>query len=252
MIRHGCCARGTGWRLVGLLGVVLGLALPAGAAEVLFVINPGTFDDADLAITTRLQDVLGHTVTTVDDDLCTTADAAGMDLVLISSSVLSGNVAEKYRDVSIGVIVWENGVYRSDRMAMATGGSHLSPYDTISIVNPAHPLAAGLPAGDVVVYTQGDRVCTVTAPLAPGAVVIANAPDGSPSLFALEAGAELLDGTTAAGRRVGSFIFDTSPAYLNEQGWQLVDAQIAWALVPEPTSLALLGLGGLALIRRRR
>ena len=56
-------------------------------------------------------------MTVADDDLVTTLDAGGHDLVVVSSSVGSGAVAGKFRSVSVPVLVWEPYVY--DDMGMA-------------------------------------------------------------------------------------------------------------------------------------
>src|SRR5437660_297702 len=138
----------------------LGLS-KADAANILFVVNsPDTVDPTapsnanDLEVATRLRSQ-GHTVTVADDQDVTLGDLfAGKDLILISSSVGSGN--QPLNALSIGtlrtgrtpIVNYEPGLYdellfqRENTFGNAGGHTSLA----ISAANQGQPLAAGTTA----------------------------------------------------------------------------------------------------------
>ncbi len=69
----------------------------------------------DTAALNRLN-VLGHTVTLVDDLASVTGDALGKNLVIISSTVGSGNVNTKFRDIILPVINYEAALHDDFRL----------------------------------------------------------------------------------------------------------------------------------------
>jgi len=99
---------------------------------------------------------LGHTVTYFDDDedeAATEAAAAAADLVYISESVGSGGIREEITEIETPMIVGEP--WGWDEMGLTYGGGADENTVTtdIEIVNPGHPLAAGL-SGTVAVLTE--------------------------------------------------------------------------------------------------
>jgi hypothetical protein len=131
-----------------------------------------------------------------------------------------------------------------------------APQDTIYIQNPSHPMAANL-SGAVQVYNTPYSV-NFAIP-GPEAQVIATAIGGDtpqyPTLLVYEAGSQLWDGTVTPGRRIIFFLGQGDPvpdfANLTADGVKLFDAAVAYA-IPEPSTLALLGLGSLAIFLRKR
>jgi autotransporter-associated beta strand protein len=195
---------------------------------VLFVVGNATnLNASELAISNRLQ-TYGFTVQPVGDSASTTGDAAGKNLVLISSTVTSGNVNTKFREVAVPVINWE---YLLEDDFGFTGDADALRFTTgsqaqISMTNTAHPLAAGL-AG----------IQTVTAAPSsfswgePGGspIIIGRLNDGSghPCLYAYETNAPMSIGNAAA-RRVHIFLNNDTFAALNATGVTLFDAAVSW------------------------
>ena len=106
-----------------IFAVLIALTLSyAHAADVLLIFGganplaPGTADDN---IRLRLQN-FGNTVTPVFSPNSTTADALGKDAVIISSTVTSGDVAAKFRDITAGVLNWEQAIQQQSRQDMLT------------------------------------------------------------------------------------------------------------------------------------
>lgn len=170
------------------------------------------------------------------------SSANGLDLVVISSTVGSGNVDNTYSGVAIPVINWEGNL--TDNFGFAGEETELplqhdasSPLTTIEIVNPSHPLAAGFPAGPVSIFDSphpGHWV--VPDPPLPGLITVAVDPSDltHPVLYAVDKGAELAwvsytGVATAPERRVNVPLEDTSAADLTDDGWKLIDAAVDWA-----------------------
>ncbi|HMO66989.1 MAG TPA: sugar-binding protein, partial [Verrucomicrobiota bacterium] len=141
--------------------------------EVLFVVeNPAALNAADAGVRNRLV-AGGFSVQLQDDDTTASGQAAGKALIVISSTVVSGAVNTKFRDAAVPVLNWEPAL--QDDFAF-TGTSFGTDMDTLAgqtqlnIINPAHPLAAGLAAGLQTVTLSG-QTFTWGAPAASAHVV---------------------------------------------------------------------------------
>ena len=193
----------------------------------------------DQGVYDRLTNVLGHTVTTVDDNGSSPSQAEGHDLVIVSSTVSSGNVTTKFSDqnatfaaMGIPTINWEQACV--DDFAFSDDGDSVADKDTITIVAPEHPMAAGL-SGDVLVYTQLDNFSTADMDAsenpAPGAVIIAR-PYGDTrhaTLLAVDEGGELSNGNLASARRVQFFFDDSGFEFATNDAYTLFDAAVNYA-----------------------
>lgn len=123
------------------------------AATVLFVVGNTTLNPGDNAVKNRLQD-MGYALLIKSHSAATlTADATGKAFVAISSTVTPGTVGTKLRTVTVPVLTWESGQMRDIYLGM-TGPASGTNFGTqnnqtaLNIVNPTHPMAAGLPSGD--------------------------------------------------------------------------------------------------------
>jgi hypothetical protein len=195
---------------------------------VLLVTASTTLNASDTAVRNRLQ-TLGFTVQVKAAPSTVTADANGKALVVVSSTVTSGDVGTKFKNVTVPVFTWESAIY--DDMKFVPTGSTLGTQggvSSVTIASPSHPMAAGL-TGTPTVSSSG--TFSWGKPVA-SALKIATLPsDASKSLiFGFEAGAALSDGTSAAARRVGFFLEDNTAAGLNTNGWSLFQQAVTWAV----------------------
>jgi hypothetical protein len=220
--------------------------------KALFVVSAVPPGQGDPPIVTHLEK-RGFLVTLVDDNVSDPSDADGKDLIVISSTVGSGNVADKYTAIAVPILNWESFLF--DDLLMAAVGNDVE-YGTITgqtdikIVHADHPLAAGLPAGPVPVYNSPENMTFGLAVTPnPTASIVARSNDGTdrPVLWAYEKDALLIDGVSkAAARRVGFFLSNNTPPLLNEAGYKLFDAAVNWALnivVEPPPKLTILAQG---------
>jgi hypothetical protein len=197
---------------------------------------------ADQAVADRLT-ALGFNVNVVDDNLSQSLNAFGKKLVVISSTVSSGSVGTKFRDVEIPVLLWEQA--NQDDFGMTTNEDGVTRGGTdpdqteLNVVGSGNALSAGLTDGVHVVATT-PTAFTWGSPNENAIIGATIAGDASlAALYGYEAGDEMIDGFIAPGRRAMAFLTDDAYTALNDTGRQLFDAALSWALgstlpTPEP------------------
>ena len=186
--------------------------------------NPAQLNTADGLIRARLQG-LGYTVTVVGDAASTTADAAGKQLVAISSTSFASNIGSKFRTTTVPVVTWEHALW-DDLGMTAAAGTQVGGQTSLAIVTPGSPLAAGL-SGTVAISTAADTLpqgspngnATIVARL-PGTTTASD--------FGYDTGAAM-PGLAAPARRVGLFLGDNTAATFTANGWAMFDAAVVWA-----------------------
>jgi|GEM_PF-691842 len=195
-------------------------------APLLFIVGNLPLPSGD-ALTQQRLEFLGHPVVVLAASASTTADASGKAGVIVSSTVSSGAVSTKFRDVSIPVATYESFLF--DDMLMATSvGEEFSQSNAHSVA-PTHPMAAGR-SGSVKVYKVPDRLrWGVTGA---GAQVVMTMPNASDRavLFGYDAGATLINGSAAPARRAAWFLGDTGVESLSEDGLAIFDASVRWLM----------------------
>lgn len=216
----------------GGLSAATTVLISVGAApppQALLIAHSTALAPSDEAIRARLAS-LGYAVEVKAASASASTDADGKAVVVVSSTVASSQVGSKFRDVAVPVLTWEAWIY--DDLGMTPGGTgtgygRIDGQSQIAIVDPAHPLAAGL-SGQVA-FVPGTTSMRWGAPAA-GATVAATVPgDAAKALiFGFEAGDPLL-GLEAPARRVGLPFFDDSAASFTAGGWALFDAAVTWA-----------------------
>lgn len=201
----------------------------------------------DIFIRNRLEKVLGHTVILGIDsvssgELYTAAEKA--DLVIVSESTTSMLLRNKLKSVTTPVISYE--AFIQDEMGLTAidrPGDPGEPEDFnygvrkldtgIDIIMPDNPLAAGL-KGHVTVYKVPREV--TWGKVGKGAKVIATltGKKEAATIYVYNKGAELFDGTIAAGMRIGFFIEEENITgtsnFMTEDGLRLFDAAVKFAL----------------------
>lgn len=251
------------------LGCAL-LSLPSADAESVLLVfggtNPLPAGSTDDNVRLRLES-FGNTVTPVFAPLSTTADAVGKNAVIISSTVTSADVAAKFRDITAGVMNWEQALQQQSRQDMLTETAERANDGaftqlTITPTGASSPLAAGLAAGT---YTVTNAVGTFgygnSAGFGSGAVGVALRGDGTGTeaarfgIYGYATGSLRPDATASPGPRVEFFMADATFDQLTPTGLRLFDAaaRFAGAAIPEPSigaslSLALVMFGA----KRRR
>lgn len=204
-----------------------------GAPEALFVVGKvdPSLAPGDLAVQDRLVR-LGFRVTPVKEDVATAERARGKALVLISESTRSDLIGGRLRDVPVPILNCEPHLnytlMLSRREGLPTEHFAKTRRFRIRILNPEHPLAAGLKDMARVYEPRG----TVGWGLPAEAATLVAASDDNPehiAIFAYEKGAEVR-GERLAGRRVSFFLSDTTQdaTLLTPDGWQLFDAAVRW------------------------
>jgi hypothetical protein len=196
-----------------------------GSVALLVVGSPATLTESDTRIRTLLASK-GFTVRVADDN--GPADVTGVVIAALSGSCASLTLGNKYRDVSVPVVVLDPAVL--DNMAMTGSDAEDSGEETstsVSIVMAGHPMAAGL-TGDVAVVTAASNLGWGRPAAAAQRVATLQGEPARVAIFGYERGAALATGVAPA-VRVGFFASDGSARYLSDNGIRLLAAAIDWA-----------------------
>ena len=231
---------------------------PVGAAEILFYVD-GVAGNAptragDIVIRDRLI-ALGHNVTTVNDSAGTITDVIGKSLIIISSSIQSGDLATfattSLRTLALPILDYESALY--DELLMGASGTNPTGLSTLNITLPAHALAAAL-TGAPAVYTGANVMSVgVTGTLGTDATIVATIASGEPAIFTYGTGNRLSDNTTiAAARRIGFYLNEPAATAFTADGLKLFDSAVNYALVPEPGSAFIMAAAFLCVAGSRR
>ncbi|MFK8023724.1 MAG: PKD domain-containing protein [Ilumatobacter sp.] len=200
--------------------------------EVLWVTSGASAPAAEVPGIERLQSS-GAIVTVRDDDQAEADDAAGMDLVIITSRVSPSKVKATFADAEVPVMIWEPYLY--DDMGFNAGGGvrgQVSGQRSVRVIDEG-PLGAGL--SDVATVLASNQVMSWAVPSGE-ALVVARLTSSSTraTVFAYEAGAMMHD-EPAPARRLGYFLGASGPTWHNDNGWAMWDAAVNWLLDgPDP------------------
>jgi hypothetical protein len=212
---------------------------------------PGT-SIGDVFVKNRLEIDMGHKVTRIPHDAAGAemlAAANAADLVILAESLLSRTVGNKIVSTPTPVLSYE--AFLQDEFGQVNpkskdvdpgtpdegGYGTMRNQTAINIVNPKHPLAAGL-SGRVQVYRLSGTMHW-GKDLAPSAEVVANLPDypDAKVIYVIRRGARLYDGTPAPGLRIQYFIENDNERgtvnLMTQDGYRLFDAAINYALTTD-------------------
>jgi RHS repeat-associated protein len=204
--------------------------------NVLLVTNaPPPLKAGDLAIQNRLG-TLGYTVSVITGSMVLSSDASGKALVVISSTVKSGDVNTKFRNAIVPVLTWEKELFYPMGMTGSIDGTDsgsLNAQTKLVIANPSHYMAAGLSGTVTVITTQSDLNWGKPNANALKIATLLNNP-AKAAIFAYEKGVAM-PGLSAPARRVGMYMTDQTAGNFNNNGWALFDAAVRWAANTAPT-----------------
>jgi hypothetical protein len=208
-----------------------------GSTALLVVADAANPTVAEQNITQRLLDV-NFDVEIVGQADVTDASCDGMALVLISATVTSGTITTNMPGLAtlpIPVIDWEPGIY--DLLDFqAANGSEYGATD-ITIIKEDHPLAADMIEGPVNIVTTQKQL-TYGTPQGDVTIIAINADaDTQAVIFCYDKDAQMYTGTAPA-RRIGTFLLNDVADALTDEGWELFDAQVKWAMNAEATAVS--------------
>jgi hypothetical protein len=212
----------------------------------LFVVGSTSLNAGDAMAKRRLES-LGYVVTVKAAPSSSSSDAAGKDLVVISSTVTGTDVNTKFKSVTVPVITWEPDIFKD----MGLTGSAVTEFGTATgqtsaviasaacdratmytaakgFADGCHDMAAGL-SGTVAVYKQAAAL-TWGKPAAAAVKIATLSSDTTKAiLFGYDKGATLASGIAAPERRVALFVDSTSASVLTGRGVALFDRAVHWA-----------------------
>ena len=206
-------ARSGGWRalLIAAIAAIPSTIIVVGAAEtsveataqsVMFVAASSSPPSGDAPAVNRLE-TSGFAVTVVDDHTATPAAAAAYDLVVIGSSVTPSKIDAEFATIATPIVTWEGYVYGTLQLTSGAGGNQgeSSPSRTIDIVDPSHPIAAGLSGRPVI--TSANTAQAYGRPAGSAHVIAAiTGQRANAAIFTYDTGDQMFS-LAAPARRVG-------------------------------------------------
>ncbi|MCZ6855944.1 MAG: dockerin type I domain-containing protein [Gammaproteobacteria bacterium] len=235
------------WRCLTSLSLVASMFMLGPAAfgqKVLFHgSGTGATGGTDGAVFDFLVEKLGEdNVTYMQGDAAAAngSSADGFDAVIISSTLGSGTVRNKYEDLALPLLNWEQALTRqaAGEFNLSIGGRTNGGSSQIEIVEPDHFITAGL-EGTIEVVESAQIFSLGTGDIGAGVQLLANlaGSDNDHAIMVAEQGAELTgdgsDGSPdiAPARRAFLFIEDNTFGALNETGLGIFDRTIDWILL---------------------
>ena len=198
--------------------------------KTLLVVGRSPANYSDRQIKTRLE-LLGHLVEVIDDDQLEQANTADLKLIVISESVWSELVGDRFTTIDIPVICFESYLYDDLKMTAAQPKKDYGNWrrqDTIYL-NAVDESITTNHQGQVRV-TSRRRIIGWGIP-ASSATIIAflNRFSDRATIFTYEEDAQLVNEMPAPARRVGMFPHKNSAKWFTDSGWALFDAAVGWA-----------------------
>jgi glucose/arabinose dehydrogenase len=200
--------------------------------NILFIVGSTTLTDGDNAIRARLG-AKGYALQLIDHTPeLHPANTAGMDMVLISATVTSGNIVNTYKNSTLPVITFEP--YMLDDMGMTEPTATVDYGDILNqtqlnFIAPTHPITLGL-SGNITVNDPSRRyVWGVPGGQSFNLALIVGSPNRS-GAFVYEQGATLVDNTVAVHKRGFLWLFDDAFTSLSASGLSIFDNMIEWGL----------------------
>ncbi len=179
----------------------------------------------------------GYLVTVVNDDEEAPLAYHQTDLIIVSKTVNSLNVGNRYKDASCGFMTWEDNLQMGQLMGYSDndgseGTAWHSKRENWHLVPDApESLGAGL-KGIVQIYDVPEETTySPTGSKVPeSAIVVAEyqKDDLHKTYYVFEKGAQMGDGSSASGRRIYFGLYDDTFRHLSETGLLLFDSAVAW------------------------
>lgn len=209
------------------------IAQPSHAIEVLFVGgNTGANAGADSMVFSHLKRLQNVNVTYKRASTAVTGDAAGFDVVMTSSTPGSGDIRNKFQNISQGLINWEEAVADD-------GAGEFAFADSITKENNQTQLTvnSGSLSG-LTTFTNHQREYTGGNGLGAGVVDVATTNGGRPGIMHLAAGALDQNGVAAPGNRVNLPMSDSTFNAISQDGLTLFNESLAFAAGSGPITTA--------------
>lgn len=153
---------------------------------------------------------------------------AESDLAYVSEEINAAQLGTKLLDPPIGVVVEDRAAF--DVFGLTESSVAASNQSAVTLLEYDHYITVPFTPGALALTTGNEPMNWIDQPVAPGGQILGRWSDGQPALVVVDAGARLIDGSTAPGRRVflpmgaNSFDWDT----LTDDGLAVVRRSLEW------------------------
>jgi len=197
---------------------------------------------ADDALANHLEQQ-GYAVTVYDDEPGNRPTAAQLaaanDLIIVSSTITSTNVAGEFRNLPVPMIFWENALLRAGRESLTDNGAVVAA-TSINITDNTHPITQGFPTGARQVFTSSANMSVGLGNIGPGTRTLALRTGSTDrAIIVAEAGATVADNYITPARRAFLFFEDNSWQVATADAETLLERTVCWALAIQPPAISM-------------
>lgn len=221
---------------LSLFVLLFAVSTAIAAGEKLVLVGSGEPDPKDNLLVEYLEE-WGYVVEPHEHLAKHPVNLAGVDIVFISESTVSGNILGAYEDSTVPVVNAETWTYDDMGFTANDGTFNSDAGDELTIVDTEHPITEGF-EGDIAVSKPAAQLMTCGG--FEGDVDILAVRADNEDLVAIsvyEAGAKTIKGSTKA-RHVNIFPHSTGWAMVTDDGWELIHRSILYALGQIPFDVA--------------
>jgi hypothetical protein len=249
---------------LGMVALAAGVFLSFSTARADIITWVTDVPANEIGWTDHLSNDLGHTVNIRSDlqtlDATKLAALEASDLIIVGRQTNSGDYANdaaevaQWNGITTPVLLLSSYLARNSRWQWADSATILNTADTVTVENSAHPAYAGLGVnnGDTVNVAPGNvEILNDNPGVGNGSLIGSLTTGGGIWIASWEAGTPYYAGSpsTPAGQRIFYPALISYPS-MSSDGIQIFDNLVGAALIPEPSSGALMLLAGVLLFRR--
>lgn len=174
----------------------------------------------------------GSKVTYFDDNVIQSSDADNRDLLIISSTIGSGNIRGKFDNNEIPILNWEEALAKNNPgdFRFGTSSGKITGQTDLDLVTDKHFITEPFGVGLLQIFKTGRTISYTNGSLAPGAMGLARVVGSLVNypLVTMNKGAIMANGQPSAGRR-GMFGFEnTASLGSTPEGRVLFGRMITW------------------------
>ncbi len=198
--------------------------------DILFVVGNSSLNNGDAAVKHYLVS-LGYNVLVKDSKWATLDMAQGKGLIVISSTVNSSDIGDRFTNTAIPLLTWESYLYDDLKMTMGTAGTDYGSDHTKTTVvdGSVGKLAAGLNGHQQLTNSNSNFGWGKVMGSDAKSIAYQAGDKWRVNIFVYDAGDRMAGGAKAPATRIGYYLDDNAAAMSTAEGAKLFKVLIEYA-----------------------